>query len=112
MIRVRSSAEIAFRETRARVGQGVVFQRQTFLEPRLQLGMLWVEGVAKDANRSASIDFLEALKDRTKKRFVLHWVAHVVDCEDNHRFYIGLSNPLRRSKSWEFQTDIKGVCFV
>ena len=87
--------EVAVLEERARVGEGVDFERKALLEPRLEPRVVGLDRAGHDADRGAAVDRLEAVEDRAEERLVPGRVAHVVDRQDDHRVDPVLADPLR-----------------
>src|SRR4051812_44137798 len=69
MVRSRCRGKISLRQAWAWMGQRVDFQRESFLEPGLELRLLRVYGNRHDAHWSAAIDLLQPFQDRAQKSF-------------------------------------------
>jgi hypothetical protein len=92
--------------------QGVHFQRQAFLEPRLQLRVGRGQAVDHDADGRAAIDLFQAIQDWAEELFVGLRIAHVVDGEDDDGFDPGFADPLRGGEFREVRADIERIAFV
>ena len=90
----------------------VDFKRQSFLEPALQLGILRIKFVAKNADRRPAVNLPEPVQKRTQERFIFRRLAHVVDGQNHHRFHVRFTHPLRRGQPWGIQTGAEGIGFV
>src|SRR5205814_1820027 len=94
------------------MGEGMNFQRQSLLEPGLELRIGDIVRIAKNANRRATIDLFQALQDRTENGFVFRSVPQIIDGQDDHRFHSRLAHPLRRRELGELQVNVKGITLV
>ena len=90
----------------------VDFKRQSFLEPALQLGILRIKFVAKNADWRAAVDLLEPIQKRPQECFIFRRLAHVVDGQNHHRFHVRFAGPLRRGQPGKIQTGVEGIGFV
>ena len=78
-------------------------------EPLLQKGFTGRDGVAKDADRGASIDLLEPVHDGAAERLVDLGVAHIVNAKCHNGLNAFFTNPLRRGQFGEREPNMKGV---
>ena len=105
--------EGAFLQERARVREGVDFERETFGEPGLELrGVVGGDEVREDADGGAAVDLLQAIEDRAEEGLVFLRVAHVVDGEDDDGLDARLADPLRRDEFREIAVRVEGIVLV
>ena len=108
----RRGDEVAVRQQRAWMRERVDFKRQSFLEPALQLGILRIKFVAKNADRRPAVNLPEPVQKRPQERFIFRRLAHVVDGQNHHRFHVRFAHPLRRGQPGRIQTGVEGIGFV
>lgn len=112
MIGIECIGEAAFLEQWAGMRERVVFHRESFLEPRMNLRIGRRDGIAKDADGCAAVDFLESGEYRPKKSFISRGVAHVVDGKDDDGFDAAFADPLRRGQFGVRESGMKRIGFV
>ena len=87
----------------------VDFKGQPLLDPFLQMRILRLERIAKDADRRAAIDLFQAIQDRAEDGFIFGRRPHIIDGEDDNRFHTWLTHPLRRSEPRKRAADVKWI---
>jgi hypothetical protein len=91
------------------MGERVHLDGQSFLQPRLGLGVIRFEGISHDADGCPPVDFLQALENGAEERLVLFGSAHIVYAQCYHGFYPLLAHPLWRSQFREIEMWVKGI---
>ena len=73
----------------------VDFEAQAFAQPGLKLRIAGLDLAGHDTERSTAIDLLEAIQDGAQVRFVLWWIAHIIDGQNQRGIDTFFANPLR-----------------
>lgn len=60
-----------------------------------------IQSVAKNTDRGAPVDLLEAIQERTEVILIAGVVAHVVDSEGDDDLDAGFTNPLGGCELWK-----------
>ena len=91
------------------MGKRVDLDRHALLQPSLQMGFGGGDRIAKNAQRRAAVDFLEAFEDRAAVALVPAVLAHVVDSQRDHGLHAFLTHPLWRGELREIEAHVERV---
>src|SRR5262245_40933402 len=109
MHRLGRHNEIGFCQTRAGMRQRVDFEREPFLEPALELFVLWINLYGHDAHRGAAINLFETFQNWAEEGLIFLEISHVVYRKSYHRFNAGLAHPLWRYELRKIRPDVKWI---
>ena len=91
------------------MAEGVDLNCNAFLQPLLKVWLGRGDRIAKNAQRRAAVDFLEAFEDRAAVALVPAVLAHVVDSQRDHGLHAFLTYPLWRGELREIEAHVERV---
>ena len=94
------------------MGESMYFEGQTFLNPRLEVGIVVSNSDGHDADRRATINLLEPLQNGPDVSFVPFRFLHVVDGQNDGGIDVRFANPLRRGEPGKVRSGIKRIGIV